>query len=308
MKFQRCSIPPAILFLAASLLFIVLFSMLAPVLFPIDLGQTNLLNRLLPPSFMPGGQPQFLLGTDHLGRDFAIRLVYATRNTLLISFSGMLIASLIGTTLGVIGGLYRGWADTMVMFLIDARLSVPFIVIAIVCSSIFGSDKVMMVLIIGFAGWASFARLIRGQIIQLREANFIECSRAIGASRFRDAHRACKNNGRVCPDKEIDAEGRLFHDICAHDNDNPIDRVPAQRALKLFRDVYKIRNFCLIPVQAAEGFDRDAHRIIERVKGLYIIGNIDNCAFPFFIDEARNRTAQKQNAHMARRVRFCKFF
>ena len=185
MKFQRCSIPPAILFLAASLLFIVLFSMLAPVLFPIDLGQTNLLNRLLPPSFMPGGQPQFLLGTDHLGRDFAIRLVYATRNTLLISFSGMLIASLIGTTLGVIGGLYRGWADTMVMFLIDARLSVPFIVIAIVCSSIFGSDKVMMVLIIGFAGWASVARLIRGQIIQLREANFIECSRAIGASRLR---------------------------------------------------------------------------------------------------------------------------
>ena len=185
MKFQRCSIPPAILFLAASLLFNVLFSMLAPVLFPIDLGQTNLLNRLLPPSFMPGGQPQFLLGTDHLGRDFAIRLVYATRNTLLISFSGMLIASLIGTTLGVIGGLYRGWADTMVMFLIDARLSVPFIVIAIVCSSIFGSDKVMMVLIIGFAGWASFARLIRGQIIQLREANFIECSRAIGASRLR---------------------------------------------------------------------------------------------------------------------------
>lgn len=185
MKFQRRSIPPAILFLAASLLFIVLFSMLAPVLFPIDLGQTNLLNRLLPPSFMPGGQPQFLLGTDHLGRDFAIRLVYATRNTLLISFSGMLIASLIGTTLGVIGGLYRGWADTMVMFLIDARLSVPFIVIAIVCSSIFGSDKVMMVLIIGFAGWASFARLIRGQIIQLREANFIECSRAIGASRLR---------------------------------------------------------------------------------------------------------------------------
>lgn len=185
MKFQLCSIPPAILFLAASLLFIVLFSMLAPVLFPIDLGQTNLLNRLLPPSFMPGGQPQFLLGTDHLGRDFAIRLVYATRNTLLISFSGMLIASLIGTTLGVIGGLYRGWADTMVMFLIDARLSVPFIVIAIVCSSIFGSDKVMMVLIIGFAGWASFARLIRGQIIQLREANFIECSRAIGASRLR---------------------------------------------------------------------------------------------------------------------------
>lgn len=73
----------------------------------------------------------------------------------------------------------------MVMFLIVARLSIPFIVIAIVCSSIFGSDKRTMVLIIGFAGWASFARLIRGQIIQLREANFIECSRSIGSSSIR---------------------------------------------------------------------------------------------------------------------------
>lgn len=187
MKFQRCSIPPAILFLAASLLFIVLFSMLAPVLFPIDLGQSQSAQSgiVACPRLCQGGQPRFCSGTDHLGRRFRYPPRLATRNTLLISFSGMLIASLIGTTLGVIGGLYRGWADTMVMFLIDARLSVPFIVIAIVCSSIFGSDKVMMVLIIGFAGWASFARLIRGQIIQLREANFIECSRAIGASRLR---------------------------------------------------------------------------------------------------------------------------
>lgn len=182
---QRRGIPPFILFLMVSFLAIFVFSMLASVLFPVNLGKTFPLRRMLPPSFMEGGKPEFFLGTDNLGRDYAIRLVYATRNSLLISITAMLISSAIGTVLGVLGGLYRGWVDTIVMFIVDARLSIPFIIIAIVCASIFGSDKVTMTLIIGFTGWASFARLIRGQIIQIKESNFIESSRSIGASNLR---------------------------------------------------------------------------------------------------------------------------
>ncbi len=159
--------------------------MLAPVLYPIDLGTTDPSNRLIPPSFMEGGSPEYFLGTDHLGRDFAIRLIYATRNSLIISFSSMIIASLIGTAIGVLSGLYRGWVDNVLMFIVEARLSIPFIIIAIVCAAIFGSDKVTMVLIMGFTGWASFARLIRGQIIQLKQVSFIECSRALGGSNMR---------------------------------------------------------------------------------------------------------------------------
>lgn len=185
MKKIKRGIPPFILFLIVSFVLVAGFSMLSGALFPIDLGKTNPIRRLLPPSFMKGGNPNFFLGTDHLGRDFAIRLVYATRNSLLISCAAMLISSVIGTFLGVLGGLYRGWVDTVVMFVVDARLSIPFIIIAIVCASVFGSDKVTMTLIIGFTGWASFARLIRGQIMQIKEASFIECSRSLGASNMR---------------------------------------------------------------------------------------------------------------------------
>lgn len=183
-KKQR-AIPGFILFLMILLLGIILFSSLASVMFPIDLGETNLTERLLKPSFMEGGDPKYLLGTDHLGRDFAIRLVYGTRNTLLIAVSGLLIATIVGTTMGVLAGMNGEWIDSFIMFLADVRLSVPSTLIGIVCASIFGSSKTTLVMIIGLSGFASFTRLVRGQIIQLRESNFIECSQALGASKTR---------------------------------------------------------------------------------------------------------------------------
>lgn len=178
-------IPGFVLFLMVMLLGIIIFCSLASILFPIDLGETNLTERLLKPAFMIGGDSRYVLGTDHLGRDFAVRLVYGTRNTLLIAGSGLLIAAAVGTTLGVLAGMNRGWVDSLIMFLVDVRLSVPSTIIGIVCASIFGSSKMTLVMIIGFTGFASFSRLVRGQIIQLREANFIECSRALGASKIR---------------------------------------------------------------------------------------------------------------------------
>ena len=185
MKVKKTRIPPSILFLMVTFLLLFAYSMLAPVIYPIDLGATSLLTRLLPPSFMKGGKPQFFLGTDSLGRDFFIRLVYGTRNTLMISLTAMLMSVAIGVLLGVLSGLYGGWVDTVISFVVEARLSIPFTIIAIVCAAIFGSAKMTMLLIMGLTGWANFARLIRGQIIQLKEQNFIECSRSLGASNTR---------------------------------------------------------------------------------------------------------------------------
>lgn len=177
--------PVAILVLLVLFAILFVYSMLAPVLYPVDLGKTDLLQRLLPPSFMEGGKQEFLFGTDSLGRDFFIRLVYGTRNTLLISLSAMVIAAAIGTLLGVFAGLYGGWVDTLISFIVDARLSIPFLVLAIVLASIFGSGKLTMTLIMGCTGWATFARLIRGQVLQLKGQKYIECSRSIGASSLR---------------------------------------------------------------------------------------------------------------------------
>lgn len=177
--------PRAILFLIVAFVLLFGYTMLTPVLYPVDLGATNIMQRLIPPSFMEGGRPEYLLGTDGLGRDFFIRLVYGTRNSLLISLTAMLIAVVIGTLLGVLSGLYGGWIDMLISFIVDARLSIPFLIIAIVFSAIFGADKVTMTLIMGCTGWATFTRLIRGQILQLKRQNFIECSRSLGASHVR---------------------------------------------------------------------------------------------------------------------------
>lgn len=184
MKKQH-AVPPMIVFLMVTFMAIFIYSLLAPLLFPIDLGATDIINRLKPPAFAENGDPEYLLGTDSLGRDFFIRLVYGTRNSLVISLSAMAIAVVIGTLLGVISGLYEGWVDYLISFLVDARLSIPFLILAIVLASVFGSDKVTMILIMGFTGWATFARLIRGQILQLKKQNFIEASRSLGASSMR---------------------------------------------------------------------------------------------------------------------------
>ena len=96
-----------------------------------------------------------------------------------------MIAAAIGTALGVLAGMNKGWIDSFIMFLVDVRLSVPSTIIGIVCASIFGASKTTIIMIIGFTGFASFARLVRGQILQLREANFMECSQSLGASKMR---------------------------------------------------------------------------------------------------------------------------
>lgn len=179
---RKLNIPPFILFLMLTFLFIVIYSMLAPVLHPIDLGATNITSRLKPPSIFGYSDSGHLLGTDYLGRDVAIRLVYATRSSLSVSFSGTLLAALIGITMGVLAGLNPGWVDDLVGFLINARQSIPSVLMGIIVATIFGSSTQMMIILIGFVGWTRFARYTRAQVIQIRSENFIECSRAIGAS------------------------------------------------------------------------------------------------------------------------------
>ena len=182
---KRHRIPPLILFLIIGFFLITGFSMMASVFFPVDMGKTYLLERLKPPSFLPGGSPQSLLGTDSLGRDSAICLIYGTKNSLHIAFSSLLLSTIIGLVIGVLSGFYRGWVDNVVSFVTEVRMSLPFTIIAIICVVIFGSSKTSLILIMGLTHWTGEARIVRGQIIQLRESAFIECSRSLGASDFR---------------------------------------------------------------------------------------------------------------------------
>lgn len=182
---KHMKVPSVIIGMSIFFLVLVIVCLLFPVINPVDLGATDLTDRLIPPAFMDGGEGRFVLGTDNLGRDFMKRLIYATRNSLIIATGGIVLAVMIGTVLGAIAGMKGGTADNIICFVVDALLSVPFIIVAIVCAAVFGTAKSTMILIMGMTGWATFARLIRGQILMLREENYIKCSHALGASGVR---------------------------------------------------------------------------------------------------------------------------
>ncbi|MBS6642581.1 MAG: ABC transporter permease [Clostridiaceae bacterium] len=182
----RSGIPPSILFLIITFVLIVGISSLAPVLFPVDLGATNLRARLQAPSFIDPSST-YLFGTDSVGRDLAVRILYATRMTVKIAFTGMVFALVIGTVLGILAGMCGGKVDLFVTFLSDARQSIPNTFIGIFCACFFGGGEGMIILVIALTGWSAYTKLMRSQILQLKEAKYIECSRAMGASGLRIA-------------------------------------------------------------------------------------------------------------------------
>jgi peptide/nickel transport system permease protein len=181
---SRTRIPLAIRVMTVGLGALILAALLVPVLVDRDPTHQELRQRLRAPVFL-GGTAKHFLGSDQLGRDVLIRMVYATRTTLLISFSGMLVALTVGTILGVVAGLYGGWPDQIATFIIDANLSIPFMLIALLAASVFGTSVTILILIVGFTGWSGFARLVRGQIMSIRRMSFIESSNALGASDLR---------------------------------------------------------------------------------------------------------------------------
>ncbi|MFB9273831.1 ABC transporter permease [Cohnella cellulosilytica] len=177
-------IPPFILILMTTFGLVAIAALLAPALFPIDLSDTELTSRFKPPRFIDP-ESSFLFGTDSLGRDVGIRLLYATRTSLIIAFLGMVLATVFGLVMGVLSGLNGGVTDLVLSFITDAQLSVPTTFIGIICATIMGSDALTVIIVIGVTGWPGFARLVRSQVIQLKEANFVESSRSLGASKAR---------------------------------------------------------------------------------------------------------------------------
>jgi peptide/nickel transport system permease protein len=131
------------------------------------------------------GSNKYVLGTDKLGRDLLSRLMGGTAISLSVGLIAVLISLLVGITLGAIAGYYRGWVDNMIMWLINVVWSIPtlLLVMAIVFAFGKGFDKVFIA--VGLTMWVEVARIVRGQILSIREKEFIEACRALGYSNFR---------------------------------------------------------------------------------------------------------------------------
>lgn len=170
-------------FAAHAVLFLmVLAAVLAP-LYPIDPFDQRLAQSLRAPALIQeqNGLPA-LLGTDSLGRDLLARLLLATRISLMVGGLSVLIACLIGTSLGLVAGFLGGLVDAVIMRTVDALLSLPFVVVAITIVAAIGPGLVNIALILGLMGWVTFAKLVRGEVLRLREIDFVEAARSIGCS------------------------------------------------------------------------------------------------------------------------------
>ena len=161
----------------------VIAALIGPSLVPHDPFAQDLMRRLVPPAWMPGGSGQHLFGTDQLGRDYLARLVYGARISLVIGLCAALTSGLIGVTLGVLGGFFGGRVDDAVMFAITCRLSMPFILVALSVVSLVGTSLIVVVLTLGLLLWDRFAVVARTTTMQVRTLDYIAAAQAAGASR-----------------------------------------------------------------------------------------------------------------------------
>jgi peptide/nickel transport system permease protein len=167
------------------LLGLVVTAIFAPQVAPHNPTRERLIDRLLPPAWAEDGDWQYVLGTDHLGRDLLSRIIYGSRVSLVVGFTAVIIGGVLGTTLGVIAGFFGGPSDEVIMALADMQLAFPTILLAIAIIAVLGPSFSNLVFVIGISGWVTYARVARGQVLSLREKEFVEAIRAQGGSRLR---------------------------------------------------------------------------------------------------------------------------
>ena len=139
----------------------------------------------LPPFWMDGGSTATLLGTDFQGRDSLSRLIFGARVSLIVGLMGTVVAGSLGTAFGILSGYLGGWVDQAIMRLTDAWLALPALVFAIFLATVVGPSMWNIVIILGLVYWTRYARIIRGEVLSLREREYVQLAEIAGASRFR---------------------------------------------------------------------------------------------------------------------------
>src|SRR4051794_7550239 len=138
-----------------------------------------------PPVWSTGGSMHALLGTDYQARDVLSRLIFGARVSLVVGVMGTVVAGSIGTMLGMLSGYLGGWVDQLIMRITDAWLALPAIVFAIFLATMLGPSMWNIIIILGCVYWTRYARVIRGEVLSLREREFVKLAEIAGASRTR---------------------------------------------------------------------------------------------------------------------------
>jgi peptide/nickel transport system permease protein len=159
-------------------------SIFAPWVAPYDPVAQDLQARNLPPFWLEGGTLEHLVGTDSLGRDLLSRIIFGARISMIVGVSTVIIQTGLGVTIGLIAGFRRGWVDTIFMRIADVWLAIPFLVLAIAIAVLFGPGLVNTVLVLGLVGWVTYARVVRGEVLSVREREYVLAARTMGVKAF----------------------------------------------------------------------------------------------------------------------------
>ncbi len=160
------------------LVFVATCAIIAPWLAPYDPAEIS-------DSFSTGPSWSHWLGTDQVGRDVLSRLLYAARISLSIGLGAMIISTVIGTVLGLISGYAGGWIDGVIMRLTDVFMSFPYLMFILVVASIIGPGLANIILILGGLGWPGIARLVRGNVLAIKQSDYVKASIALGYKKAR---------------------------------------------------------------------------------------------------------------------------
>lgn len=155
-------------------------ALLAPQLAPWDPARQMLLKRLRPPAWEARGLREHPLGTDHLGRDILSRILYGGRISLAVSLSSVALAATLGVTLGLCAGFFGGRADAIIMRVVDVFLAIPYILLAMGVVFALGPSLLNVILVMGATRWVQFARIVRADVLSIREREFVVGARARG--------------------------------------------------------------------------------------------------------------------------------
>ncbi len=177
---QARGLPPLLPLLVVGLL--VFCAILAPLLSPHSPIEGSLGKRLIPPLGMEGSSVEHVLGTDRLGRDTLSRLIYGAQISLAVSLVGILLTGMVGTAIGLLAGFWGAWVDTICMRLVDISLSLPGILMAVLLSVVFKPSFQNVVIVVIFLLWPSYARLVRGETMSLKQQEFVALARVAGCS------------------------------------------------------------------------------------------------------------------------------
>jgi peptide/nickel transport system permease protein len=166
-------------------LIVLCMAIFAPMVAPHDPEKVDLGLRLLPPFGFEGSQIAYPLGTDSLGRDVFSRTVYGSQKSLLVSFSATMISTIIGVILGMFAGYYGGYVDAVIGKLADIQLAFPLILLAIAVIAVLGTSTFNLIIVFGITNWVVYAKVSRGAVLSLKEKEFVEAARSIGAGDLR---------------------------------------------------------------------------------------------------------------------------